>query len=357
MFIIKYIKGPDDCEWYTIDNTHVQKFRKVVKKIFDLDIHKDEGLWFSNVDFCLENEIPVKKFVQKPGDIVYTNSGTLHWVRSKGIAVNSSWNVALKNVEVFQEMYRKLEINKTIAFPTIVPIRLLTLELLKKEYQKLQNDFFDLCYEKLKFFVQEEEDEKKKAKMKFIREPENSSVFFCDGCHEEIFLYWVHCENPNCLNKFNCYFCVKCCKSHERVCNSSQFQGYKKYDDFEIQDLIFELEEFKENQRKLTEKKENKMVDKKENKVIEKKKSKEINKKELKILEKKENKVIEKIENKKQNDEEKYKIKKKQIDTDMEPNNLMEHMIAVSKILHVKKDETKMETENILSALISSTNK
>ena len=62
--------GPNDCDWYTIDTAYAQDFRKIIKEKFAIDIHNDEGLWFCDVEFCLANRIPVKKFVQRPGDIV-----------------------------------------------------------------------------------------------------------------------------------------------------------------------------------------------------------------------------------------------------------------------------------------------
>ena len=35
-----------------------------------IDLHKDEGLWFLDIDFLLENKISVSYFVQKPGEMV-----------------------------------------------------------------------------------------------------------------------------------------------------------------------------------------------------------------------------------------------------------------------------------------------
>ena len=221
----------------------MSKFRKEVLRIFGIDIHKDEGLWFCNVDFCLENNIPVRKFIQKPGDIVFINAGTLHWVRSKGIAVNSAWNIALKNFDVFQEIFKKTDINREIQFPSLVPVRLMTLELMKRDYKTLPKDLFALCLDKLKSFVAEEEDKRTK-KQNFIKEPSGSSVFFCDTCEQEIFLYWVHCENSECLTKYNCFFCAKCSRSHEKTCKSPQFQNYQKYEDNEITNFIMEMEEY-----------------------------------------------------------------------------------------------------------------
>ena len=308
----------------------------MVLNIFGIDIHKDEGLWFCNVDFCLENNIPVRKFIQKPGDIVFINAGTLHWVRSKGIAVNSAWNIALKNFEVFQEIFKKTDINREIHFPSLVPVRLMTLELMKREFTTLPKDLLSLCLEKLKNFVAEE-DEKRRKKHNFIKEPQNSSVFFCDMCEQELFLYWVHCENPECLTKYNCFFCAKCSRAHEKICKSPQLQNYQKFEDDEIQDFILEIEEYRKTGKMPFKIKENKVSDKKE--------------------------------------EEKYKIKKKSTDKEelvvstnskkTNGNDIMEHRLVMNKILKENKmsmdvginSSSNLTQKSILSALISGMNK
>lgn len=42
--------------------------------------------------------IPVRKVIQKPGDIIILGPGTLHWVRSYGISLQSAWNFMPKNL-------------------------------------------------------------------------------------------------------------------------------------------------------------------------------------------------------------------------------------------------------------------
>src|SRR5262249_46483119 len=85
--------------WYTIDAKLVQNFRTIVKKKWDLDIYKNEGLWFSDLDFVLANEIEVSYFLQEKGDIVLIGPGCLHWVRAQGVAVNTAWNFATRTKE------------------------------------------------------------------------------------------------------------------------------------------------------------------------------------------------------------------------------------------------------------------
>ncbi len=87
-------------------------------QIFNCDVYKSrkEGLWFCNVDFCIANGIPVKKFIQKPGDIVLLTQGCLHWVRSKGKTVNSAWNFLFKEPKQIRDVLGRYSINKKIRF-------------------------------------------------------------------------------------------------------------------------------------------------------------------------------------------------------------------------------------------------
>jgi hypothetical protein len=58
-----------------------------------MDLYGSEGLWYEKLNWFLEDgKYPVKKIIQKKGDIVISGPGTLHWVRSHGIALQSAWN-------------------------------------------------------------------------------------------------------------------------------------------------------------------------------------------------------------------------------------------------------------------------
>lgn len=99
--------GPKGSYWYTMSPDEVPRFRTLVQQVYGVDIHKSEGLWFADLDFILRNKLYIEYFIQHKGDIVdrscvinISNSfpkvllgpGCLHWVRAKGLAVNSAWN-------------------------------------------------------------------------------------------------------------------------------------------------------------------------------------------------------------------------------------------------------------------------
>jgi len=41
-----------------------------------------KGSWWPNVDDLYENNVPLYRFIQKPGDLVWLGPGTVHWVQA-----------------------------------------------------------------------------------------------------------------------------------------------------------------------------------------------------------------------------------------------------------------------------------
>lgn len=51
------------------------------------------GSWWPILDDLYASNIPVYRFVQRPGDLVWINAGTVHWVQATGWCNNIAWNV------------------------------------------------------------------------------------------------------------------------------------------------------------------------------------------------------------------------------------------------------------------------
>jgi hypothetical protein len=93
MCAININHGPDASEWYTVEVEEVERMRVTLKKEFGLDLYGEEGLWFQKVNWFIANGFKIKRIIQKAGDMVVSGPGTLHWVRSFGIALQSAWNI------------------------------------------------------------------------------------------------------------------------------------------------------------------------------------------------------------------------------------------------------------------------
>lgn len=71
-----------------------------------------KGSWWPDYEELIEAGIPVHRFIQKAGDIVYVGSGTIHWVQSLGWCNNIAWNVGPLTAEQYQMILFSHEWNK-----------------------------------------------------------------------------------------------------------------------------------------------------------------------------------------------------------------------------------------------------
>lgn len=55
------------------------------------------GSWWPVLEDLYNANIPVYRFIQRPGDLVWINAGTVHWVQAVGWCNNIAWNVGPLN--------------------------------------------------------------------------------------------------------------------------------------------------------------------------------------------------------------------------------------------------------------------
>lgn len=131
--------GPGYSEWFTLDLKYIEKLRAELKesnKLFivgyKMDLYEQEGLWYEDLDWFISHGYPVKRFLQRKNDIVVTGPGTLHWVRSFGLALQTSWNMMPKSLDQFEAAYHRQEENEKIKFQkgNVIPLKAITLKYL-----------------------------------------------------------------------------------------------------------------------------------------------------------------------------------------------------------------------------------
>ena len=54
----------------------------LIKILFRNGINYLSGSWWPVLEDLFQANIPVYRFIQKPGDLVWLNSGTVHWVQA-----------------------------------------------------------------------------------------------------------------------------------------------------------------------------------------------------------------------------------------------------------------------------------
>ncbi|CAM4636417.1 unnamed protein product, partial [Lepidochelys kempii] len=82
--------GPGDCEWFAVH----EHYWETISAFCDRHgVDYLTGSWWPILEDLYKSNIPVYRFIQRPGDLVWINAGTVHWVQATGWCNNIAWNV------------------------------------------------------------------------------------------------------------------------------------------------------------------------------------------------------------------------------------------------------------------------
>uniref|UniRef100_A0A0L8G045 JmjC domain-containing protein n=1 Tax=Octopus bimaculoides TaxID=37653 RepID=A0A0L8G045_OCTBM len=79
--------GPGDCEWFAVPDEYWGVINALCEKN---NVNYLWGSWWPVLEELYEANVPVYRFIQKPGDLVWVNAGTVHWVQAIVSIINSS---------------------------------------------------------------------------------------------------------------------------------------------------------------------------------------------------------------------------------------------------------------------------
>ncbi|KRY27765.1 Lysine-specific demethylase 6A, partial [Trichinella spiralis] len=111
--------GPGECEWFAVP----YEYWDAVKTICEnnkCDFLR--GSWWPSLEDLYENNIPLYRFTQKAGDVVWIGEGTVHWVHSTGWCNNIAWNVGPLTASQYQLAIERYEFNKLNSYKSLVPL-------------------------------------------------------------------------------------------------------------------------------------------------------------------------------------------------------------------------------------------
>ncbi|XP_076857588.1 lysine-specific demethylase 6A-like isoform X2 [Brachyhypopomus gauderio] len=111
--------GPGDCEWFAVPETYWGVMNDFCEKN---NINFLMGSWWPNLEDLYEADVPVYRFIQRPGDLVWLNTGTVHWVQAIGWCNNVAWNVGPLTAHQFKLAVERYEWNKLQSVKSIVPM-------------------------------------------------------------------------------------------------------------------------------------------------------------------------------------------------------------------------------------------
>ncbi|KAJ9586874.1 hypothetical protein L9F63_019556, partial [Diploptera punctata] len=111
--------GPGDCEWFAVPDAYWGVVYSLCERNSINYLH---GSWWPSLEDLFEENIPVYRFVQRPGDLVWVNAGCVHWVQAQGWCNNIAWNVGPLTARQYQLAIERYEWNKLQSFKSIVPM-------------------------------------------------------------------------------------------------------------------------------------------------------------------------------------------------------------------------------------------
>uniref|UniRef100_A0A8B9J454 Lysine-specific demethylase 6B n=1 Tax=Astyanax mexicanus TaxID=7994 RepID=A0A8B9J454_ASTMX len=111
--------GPGDCEWFAVHEHYWEAINDFCEKH---GVDYLTGSWWPVLEDLYQANIPVYRFIQRPGDLVWINAGTVHWVQAVGWCNNIAWNVGPLNPYQYQLALERFEWNEVKKVKSIVPM-------------------------------------------------------------------------------------------------------------------------------------------------------------------------------------------------------------------------------------------
>ncbi|XP_052414147.1 lysine-specific demethylase 6A-like isoform X3 [Carassius gibelio] len=111
--------GPGDCEWFAVPEPYWGVMSEFCEKN---NINFLKGSWWPNLEDLYEANVPVYRFIQRPGDLVWLNTGTVHWGQAIGWCNNIWWNVGPLTAYQYKLAVERYEWNKLQSVKSMVPM-------------------------------------------------------------------------------------------------------------------------------------------------------------------------------------------------------------------------------------------
>jgi hypothetical protein len=242
--------GNGASEWYGVGFKDNPRFQKFVKTHDNINIYTKEGLWYVNYEYFLKHNLPCIYGIQQPGDIMVVGPGCIHWVRSRGFSLHTSWNFCTKDKTQLELCYERYRINNENQIRNLVPLMTLFVDMANFELNNLDLDALKFIGETLRFELEEVEKayqelcEDKSKHFLLLKEYNHLESLVCDYCYKETFQYWGLCKDCEEGKKegYHLSMCLPCFNIHYGKCKKSSYIIYHKYHNHDIVRLFNRIE-------------------------------------------------------------------------------------------------------------------
>eukprot|EP00095_Tigriopus_kingsejongensis_P008079 maker-scaffold1604_size34042-snap-gene-0.11 protein:Tk08079 transcript:maker-scaffold1604_size34042-snap-gene-0.11-mRNA-1 annotation:"lysine-specific demethylase 6a isoform x1" len=229
--------GPGDCEWFAVPYEYWGAVRTLCEKH---GVNFSHGSWWPNMKDLMEEEVPVYRFLQRPGDMVWVNSGCLYWVQAVGWCNNITWNVGPLTHAQYSLALERYEWNKLLGIKSRVPIVHLSWSLAKNirlADDALYNSIKKTLVQSLKRYILILEYLKSMGiELKRHSRKRNDPAHYCSQCEREVFaiLFVREVDHQHIVS---CFDCAKC--------RSPDLQGFVCLEECRLKDVMAVYDSFR----------------------------------------------------------------------------------------------------------------
>lgn len=228
--------GPGDCEWFCCDHRYWGVIHKLCEKH---GINYLSGSWWPILEELYAENVPVHRFIQKPGDIVWINCGTVHWVQAIGWCNNIAWNVGPLTAHQYKLAIERYEWNKLQDYKSIVPMINLSWNLARniRIPESGLADHLKLCLQRSLEYCKKTYEIMKDMNMEVIwhGHEKNEAAHYCSTCEVEVFNVLFVKE----MNRKLMVHCQDCARK-----TSHNLEGFIVLNQFTLEELTKVYEAF-----------------------------------------------------------------------------------------------------------------
>lgn len=224
--------GPGDYEWCAISGDYERILSKLCNRQ-GLDI--DSRDWWPKLSDLQKYNVPIYRFSQRPGDLVWVNSGTFYWIHSTGWTNCIQWNIGPLCAKQYRMSSDSFEVNKLVSRKSEVPMIQMTWNMVININIITDDDLFhsmtDVLRRSLQYCVMVHEFVKQTNEGKKIKIVDNEHgprpAKYCTLCEVEIFNISFKRKHRDDLH------CVECARRAD-----STLDEYKVYQEYDLKYLM-----------------------------------------------------------------------------------------------------------------------
>ena len=233
--------GPGDCEWFGVPFEYWGALKTLCDKNGVNYLHSQ---WWPTMQDLMDEEIPVYRFLQRPGDLVWVNSGCVHWTQTQGWCNSITWNVSPLTIKQYTLAMERYEWYKLENFKSVIGMTHLTWNLARNVRvpdPKLYETIKKALLQSLKQVILTQEYVKLQGlELRYHGHQRTDPANFCGHCDKEVFgVFFLRAgDDMHLLQCLNC--------AHRRV---PTLKGFICLEEYKIKELSDVYDNFKLHQQ------------------------------------------------------------------------------------------------------------